>query len=383
VLGGENRHHLLRLNGTERIRIKTLHGSFEFKEQRFLSPDGSCWRYLKRTGQGLVSSKLREFCLYFSGRLSFAEVARLLERVTGERLACEQTLWNWAQQKAREVSASLCLEVAAAGSVALPAIEEAVDVYDASSEEVLVMSDAIQVKAQKPTRERPGEPKRGKKVKKKRVSTDLLLLEGRDGSFRCLSGGLDGRVSLPQVARAHLGREWGKHPGSLPIVAITDGARSIRTMLEELFGPSVRVILDWYHLAKRTYQLLSMVAHEKTEREEMERRVLSLLWRGHASEALSYLRGLSARREEALSSLVLYLENHAEEIIDYERRAKAGKPIGSGRMEKTVDQAVGMRQKKKGMSWSEAGSRALSLLKVVELNGEWGRLWEDAEPVAA
>jgi hypothetical protein len=319
--------------------------------------------------------------LYFCNRLSFAEVARLLERVTGERLACEQTLWNWTQQKAREVSASLCSEVAAAGSVALPAIEEAVDVYDASSEEVLVMSDAIQVKAQKPTRERAGEPKRGKKLKK-RVSTDLLLLEGRDGSFRCLSGGLDGQVSLPEVARAHLGREWDKHPGSLPIVAVTDGARSIRTMLQELFGPSVRVILDWYHLAKRTYQLLSMVAHEKTEREEMERRVLSLLWRGHTSEALSYLRGLSARREEALSSLVLYLENHAEEIIDYERRAKAGKPIGSGRMEKTVDQAVGMRQKKKGMSWSESGSRALSLLKVVELNGEWDELWE-AAPMAA
>lgn len=380
MLGGENHHLLLRLNGTERIRIKTLHGSFEFKEQRFLLPDGSCWRYLKQTGEGLVSSKLREFCLYFSGRLSFAEVARLLERVAGERLACEQTLWNWAQEKASEVSSSLFSEVAATRSMALPAVEEAVDVYDASSEEVLVMSDAIQVKAQKPTRERTREPKRVKKLK--RVSTDLLLLEGRDGSFRCLSGTLDGQVSLPEVARAHLVREWGEHPKPLPIVAITDGARQIRCMLEELFGPSVRVILDWYHLAKRVYQLLCMVAHDKAERERMEGRVLSLLWHGRASEAISYLRGVKARREEALSSLVLYLENHAHEIVDYERRAKAGKTIGSGRMEKAVDLAVGIRQKKKGMSWSEAGSRALSLLKVVELNGEWEQLWETT-PAAA
>ena len=51
-------------------------------------------------------------------------------------------------------------------------------------------------------------------------------------------------------------------------------------------------------------------------------------------------------------------------------------------MEKAVDLAVGVRQKKKGMSWSEAGSRALSLLKVVELNGEWDELWNSA-PVAA
>ena len=94
------------------------------------------------------------------------------------------------------------------------------------------------------------------------------------------------------------------------------------------------------------------------------------------------MEGVSARRTEALRELVMYLERHASEIVDYERRAKAGKPIGSGRMEKAVDRAVGMRQKKKGMSWSEAGSRALALLKVVELNGEWDSLWE-AAPAAA
>ena len=55
-----------------------------------------------------------------------------------------------------------------------------------------------------------------------------------------------------------------------------------------------------------------------------------------------------------------------------------GKVIGSGRMEKAVDRAVGMRQKKKGMSWSERGSHALALLKIVELNGEWDELWAAA-----
>lgn len=102
-----------------------------------------------------------------------------------------------------------------------------VDIYDASSEEVLVMTDAIQVKAQKPTREqRAGEPKGGKKVKKKRVSTDLLLLEGRDGSFRYLSGGLDGEPALPEVAQACLRREWGERGEPLPVVAITRMGRA-------------------------------------------------------------------------------------------------------------------------------------------------------------
>jgi hypothetical protein len=153
--------------------------------------------------------------------------------------------------------------------------------------------------------------------------------------------------------------------------------------MEGLFGSSARVILDWYHLSKKVYQLLSMVAHGKAERERMQERVLGFLWRGEVSEAVSFLGGVEARREEALSELILYLRNHASEIIDYERRAKAGKSIGSGRMEKAVDRTVGMRQKKKGMSWSEAGSHALALLKVVELNGEWEQLWAPPTLAAA
>jgi hypothetical protein len=162
----------------------------------------------------------------------------------------------------------------------------------------------------------------------------------------------------------------------LAVVAVTDGAKHIRSHLEGVFGsPIIPVILDWYHLSKKVYQLLSMVAHGKDERERMQQKVVGFLWRGEVSEALSYLREVSARRVGALSELVTYLERHASEIIDYERRAKAGKTIGSGRMEKGVDQAIGHRQKKKGMSWSETGSKALGILRVVELNGQWEELW--------
>jgi len=76
--------------------------------------------------------------------------------------------------------------------------------------------------------------------------------------------------------------------------------------------------------------------------------------------------------------LLGYLQKHAEEIIDYGRRQKAGKPIGSGRMEKAVDQVVGMRQKKKGMSWSASGGHALALLKIAELNGYRKTLFAEA-----
>ena len=57
-----------------------------------------------------------------------------------------------------------------------------------------------------------------------------------------------------------------------------------------------------------------------------------------------------------------------------------GKTIGSGRMEKVVDQAVAFRQKRKGMSWTEAGSRALTHLRTVELNGQWDEFWHQSLP---
>jgi len=70
-----------------------------------------------------------------------------------------------------------------------------------------------------------------------------------------------------------------------------------------------------------------------------------------------------------------YLDKHQAEIIDYDRRKQAGKPIGSDRIEKAVDQVIGHRHKRKGMSWRPQGSRALALLKVLELNGGWHDFW--------
>lgn len=188
----------LSLNGKERVRIETIHGSFEFAEQRFFLPDGSGCRYLKRTGQGPRSSGIEEFCLYYCNRLSFAEVSKLLQRVSGERLLCEQTLWNWVQHKAREVSTALSSEVSASSrSLPMPTFAEALDIYDVDSEEVLVSTDAIQVKGQKPTRERrrdagdtPRKEEKKQEKVKKRIQTDLMLVQSRDGSFRHLSAGL-------------------------------------------------------------------------------------------------------------------------------------------------------------------------------------------------
>jgi hypothetical protein len=104
--------------------------------------------------------------------------------------------------------------------------------------------------------------------------------------------------------------------------------------------------------------------------------ILGFLWEGRTVEAIDYLRTqVAVRNLDKHQELIGYLEKHQGEIIDYKRRQATGKTIGSGRMEKAVDQVIGHSQKRKGMSWRPEGSRALALLKVLELNGGWQDFW--------
>ena len=203
----------------------------------------------------------------------------------------------------------------------------------------------------------------------------MLLLETPGGEFVYLSASTDEAVSLVEVTKARVRREWGNRDTPLPVIALTDGARSIRLDLTAVFGEGVTIILDWYHLQKRVYEHLAMMAYKKSEREEWERNVLGWLWRGEVEEALGFVEALSVRNDGKRAELVGYLKKHQSEIIDYGRRAATGKWIGSGRMEKAVDEVIGKRQKEKGMSWSKQGSRTLAQLKIAELNGEWKQLF--------
>ena len=378
---GEEKKQCWTLNGRQSVQVQTLHGAFSFAEQKFIGADGALTSYLRLSAQAHVSVGLREFCLFACTRMSYDTVADMVGRLTGKRLVCAQTLCNWVEAKATEIDALLADAVQQSAALPLPALATGVDVYDAEAEEVLLLTNGICVKAQKPTHEKAGQARREKPCQ--RHDLDVMLAQNQDGSFRYLAGTSNPVHSLPEIAGAHLRQEWHGQEAPLPIVAITDGARKIRQDLATLFGETMPVIiLDWYHLAKRVYEHLSMVAHNRSERETLQHDLLGWLWQGKTQESLTFLAGVTPRNAKAFDELVGYLQKHQSEIIDYGRRALTGKPIGSGRMEKAVDQVVGMRQKKKGMSWSQVGSHALALLKITELNGLWQQLFPQ-EQVAA
>lgn len=360
--------------------IKTIHGRFRFQVQRF-GTGAAATTWLEQSQQtlpGQLSRRLGEFSAYYANRVSYEEVEELVERLTGAQLLSDQTIQQHVVAQAAAVSQAWAAET---NEVAAPAVAAAVDWYERAAPEVLVLADAIQVKQQKPQRARGGQaPAVETPPERVRVNTDVWLVQRASGGFQYLTAGRNAAgaevVSVEKRVQHCLQAEYGGRATPLPVVALTDGAKAIRCQLASIFGVPVPVILDWYHLEKKVWEFMSSAARNKAEKETHVSALLKLLWRGRTAEALTYLQTqVETKSEKWLAALCTYLEKHAAEIIDYERRQQAGKPIGSGRMEKGVDQVIGARQKSKGMSWSPTGSKALGILKTVELNGLWQQLW--------
>jgi len=319
--------------------------------------------------------------------MSYHEVSTLLKDETGTALVSSQRIHDIVEEEARRLSASNAAQAKAVLGTgkALPPINQEVAIYDAHSEEVLLFDDGIQVKKQKEHREKPSEPplnpdtaqeqQSGRKPRAEKVNTDVLMLQRAQGGFTYMMEGLDGtdadgeHLGADELLKGHIISEYGERMDALNLVAITDGARNIRLFFERVFGLIIVLILDWYHLEKKVWELMSMIAWNKAEKETHCRTLLAWLWQGNVDEALHYLRtSVSPRHKKKHHELITYLMKHNTEIINYQARQDAGKPIGSGRMEKGVDQVIGRRQKDNGMSWSKVGSKALGLVKIYELN---------------
>ena len=389
------------------MAIKTLYGQITFQVQRFKDatrPDEKEQTYFDLTGQfqeAYISLRLQELSAYYSNRLSYKEVENLVARVTGDQQLSDQKIWQIVNQKTIEISQAWQIEVEQTlGNKALsfPKIQDKIDLYDSKSREVIVFEDAIQVRGQKENRvrkQKDNEERPAPTVAKEKASpvvTNVVMLQKKNQEFEYIAAPVDEAgqeiVSLPDVLKSRVIKEYGSEAKPVPVIAITDGARVIRQHLHSVFGVALIIILDWYHLGKKVRELMSMIARNKDEKNLHLKFIFYHLWRGEVDTVIDYLTTkVQPRNEEKHCELINYINKHRDEIIDYRRRKKAGKMIGSGYIEKGCDQVVGHRQKKKGMSWRNAGSRGLGILRVAELNHQWEHFWfpteaaNDSEPL--
>ena len=200
------------------------------------------------------------------------------------------------------------------------------------------------------------------------TSTGIRYLSGTGDSF------------LQQVFMLLLILGVGRHRS---LLFIADGARWIRNFfLNQLSEAShTQMILDWYHLRKKGYQLSSMICRGKVAKGKFLASLYYYLWRGRVSEAIQFLQAYreQAKNLEKLDELINYLQAREPFIPDYKARRRQQQYIGSGHAEKGNDLIVARRQKRKGMHWSLETSDALAALKTLMLNQGWDLYWTQRE----
>jgi len=159
------------------------------------------------------------------------------------------------------------------------------------------------------------------------------------------------------------------------LVFFTDGATIIKSYIEDYFSflEDYTIILDWFHLAKRCKELLSMsVRGSKEEKHDIRKGLLRILWVGNVEGAKTYLSNLKTKNiknADMIKELEKYLDRKSAFITCYAMRRFLNLKVSSNVVEKANDMVVAKRQKHNGMSWSADGSGALAILEATDING--------------
>jgi hypothetical protein len=159
--------------------------------------------------------------------------------------------------------------------------------------------------------------------------------------------------------------------GADRILFVSDGALQIRWIRERAFPDAIE-LLDWYHLVE---QLDFGIGHRHAD-------VLSTATGaaipGDVDALLAILRAHAGRMdiedpEQATRcrAVIGYVANNRTGIRNYRIVPLAS----SGPMEKACDIVVCRRFKTRGMSWFRRGVSHLLQLRLLRLNGGWGRYW--------
>lgn len=230
--------------------------------------------------------------------------------------------------------------------------------------------DDVGVKFQKPSR--------NDKAKKNRtyVENTVIHIQADGKQYTITAIGMDKafRLLVAFLLKNHLMEDY-------RLVFFTDGAKCIRDNIKKYFGfRQHTIILDWLHLEKKCYQLMSMaIKGSKAEKDKIKKGLTAILWTGRYDKAIKYLdniKRVNVKNGKQLEEVKQYITRKSPDLACYALRSKLGLRISSNRVEKANDIVVASRQKHNGMSWSVAGSGALAVIKVASINGElegWNR----------
>jgi len=147
--------------------------------------------------------------------------------------------------------------------------------------------------------------------------------------------------------------------------------------VQAAFFAEATPIVDWYHVSEHVWEAARLVA--PAEPAAWAHTALQHLHDGGGPTLVAWLAGQQAPRRgharTALDKLQHYLQPRVERM-HYPAYRRRGWQIGTGMIESTCRQLVGLRLKGPGMHWSEEGALAITALRATELNGDWHTTWK-------
>jgi len=257
--------------------------------------------------------------------------------------------------------------------------------YECADTTINISNDDVCVKEQKKKRkgfskaeleqeqeQRKKEKKRvnGRKVQKKRkyLYQNATHFERKGKSYKIIGERLVTQlnpITAFLLSNEGLAYNW---------VFFVDGQRTINDCIKHRFSwRNIDIVLDWYHLDKKINKQMYRALKSCTQRDEVMQEIKKWAWHGLVDEAIKCISQIDEeliRNQEELEILAGYFERNRTYIKCYSVRKELGLRLSSNRVEKTNDELVSHRQKKKGISFTRNGSYGLAVIKSLELNNE-------------
>jgi hypothetical protein len=243
--------------------------------------------------------------------------------------------------------------------------------YEEPTRSTQVSLDDVNVKRQKSSRKADPEPD-----KKRKYAHNTVAHIAHDGASYIING-----RGIMRVLHLVLAFLLHNHLLSNNLVFFVDGYKTLYTAIRYAFCwfPALQVILDWYHLEKRCKEQLSLALKGRVIRNTLLEQLLPCLWHGCLDRAISILQTVepaSIKNQDALDTLIDYLQRNRPYLPCYSVRKRLGLRNSSNLGEKANDLIVSDRQKHNGMSWSKAGSAALAAVSALARNREYKRWFQ-------
>lgn len=136
-------------------------------------------------------------------------------------------------------------------------------------------------------------------------------------------------------------------------------------------------ILDWFHASEHVWEAARHVSPQDPK--AWANAALEQLRTTGGTALCDWLREQQPQRRgqarTALDKLIGYVAPRTERM-NYPEYRQRGWQIGTGMIESTCKQLVGLRLKAPGMHWSESGALAITALRATQLNNQWHAFWK-------